>query len=306
MRGKTVLITGGTGSFGQKATEIILKQKPKKLIIFSRGELQQWEMAKKYNDERIRYFIGDIRDYQRLLIALRGVDICIHAAALKIVPTSEYNPFECVLTNIVGSQNVIRACINNNVDKIIALSTDKAVHPVNLYGKTKAVMENLFIASNHYSEHTKMSVTRYGNVEGSRGSVIPVFQEQAKAGKITVTHPDMTRFWVTLEEGVRFVLYAISKMTGGEIFVPKLKSKKIVDIAKDIAPDAEIVYSGIRPGEKIHEILIAPEESYRTVEFDNNYVIHPAISYFKYEGGHGEPVREDFEYSSNKTKEEQV
>lgn len=293
------LITGGTGSFGKKAVEILLADpSTKKIIVFSRDELKQSEMAKILNDDRLRYFIGDIRDYQRLLMALKGINICIHAAALKQVPSSEYNPFECVLTNIVGSQNVIRACMNNGVDKIIALSTDKAVHPVNLYGKTKAVMEHLFIASNHYSEHTEMSVVRYGNVIGSRGSVIPVFQEQAKTGMITVTHPDMTRFWITLEEGVRFVLYALSKMTGGEIFVPKLKSKKIIDIAKEIAPNAKITYSGVRPGEKIHEILIAPEEAYRTVEFDNNYVIHPAISYFGYIEGCGRKVEEGFEYSS--------
>ena len=299
MLDKTWLITGGTGSFGKEAVKTLLNEyKPKKVIVFSRDELKQFEMSNDLNDDRVRYFIGDIRDYKRLRMALEGVDICIHAAALKQVPTAEYNPFECVKTNIIGSQNVIQACIDLNVERVIALSTDKAVHPVNLYGKTKAVMENLFIAANHYAKHTALSVVRYGNVEGSRGSVLPMFKEQAKTGTLYVTDQNMTRFWITLNEGVRFVLYALSKMTGGEIFVPKLRSKKIVDIARDIAPECNIEYTGIRPGEKIHETLIAQEEAYRTVEFDNNYIIHPAISYFKYSAGHGRPVHDAFEYTS--------
>lgn len=301
MLNKTWLITGGTGSFGKEAVKTLLNEyQPNKVIVFSRDELKQFEMANSLNDERVRYFIGDIRDLRRLRMAMTGVNICIHAAALKQVPTAEYNPFECVKTNIIGSQNVIQAGIDCNVNKIIALSTDKAVHPVNLYGKTKAVMENLFIAANHYSRHTALSVVRYGNVEGSRGSVIPMFKEQAKTGTFYVTHPDMSRFWITLNEGVHFVLYTLSKMTGGEIFIPKLNSKKIIDIAKDIAPECKIEYTGIRPGEKIHETLIASEEAYRTVEFDNNYVIHPAISYFNYTAGHGKPVVNDFEYTSKK------
>ncbi len=299
MLNKTWLITGGTGSFGKEAVKTLLNDyQPKKVIVFSRDELKQFEMSNVLNDERIRYFIGDIRDLRRLRMAMNDVNVCIHAAALKQVPTAEYNPFECVKTNIIGSQNVIQACIDLNVEKVIALSTDKAVHPVNLYGKTKAVMENLFIAANHYAKNTALSVVRYGNVEGSRGSVIPMFQEQAKTGTLYVTHPDMTRFWITLNDGVRFVLYALSKMTGGEIFVPKLNATKIIDIAMNIAPECNIEYIGIRPGEKIHETLIANEEAYRTVEFDNNYVIHPAISYFKYTAGHGKPVNDVFEYTS--------
>jgi UDP-N-acetylglucosamine 4,6-dehydratase len=298
---KTWLITGGTGSFGKEAVKTVLNEyQPKKVIVFSRDELKQYEMANDLNDERdrMRYFIGDIRDLGRLRMALEDVNICIHAAALKQVPAAEYNPFECVKTNIMGSQNVIQACIDNGVEKVMALSTDKAVHPVNLYGKTKAVMENLFVAGNHYAKHTTFSVTRYGNVEGSRGSVIPLFREQAKTGTLYITHPDMTRFWITLTEGVHFVLYALSKMTGGEIFVPKLRSRRIEDIARDIAPECNIEYIGIRPGEKIHETLIAKEEAYRTVEYDNNYVIHPSISYFKYSAGRGKPIDIDFEYTS--------
>lgn len=299
MLNKTWLITGGTGSFGKQAVNTILNEyNPVKVIVYSRDELKQYEMSNHLNDERVRYFIGDVRDLKRLNMALENVNICIHAAALKQVPTAEYNPFECVKTNIIGSQNVIQACIDRNVNKVIALSTDKAVHPVNLYGKTKAVMENLFIASNHYALNTQLSVVRYGNVEGSRGSVIPLFKEQAKTGTLYITHPDMTRFWITLHEGVHFVLYALSKMTGGEIFVPKLPSKRIVDIAQSMAPECKIEYMGIRPGEKIHECLIANEEAYRTVEFDNNYIIHPAISYFKYTAGHGKPVNNAFEYTS--------
>jgi len=248
MLNKTWLITGGTGSFGKEVVKTILNEyQPVKIIVFSRDELKQFEMANVLNDERIRYFIGDVRDLGRLRMAMNDVNVCIHAAALKQVPTAEYNPFECVKTNIIGSQNVIQACIDLNVERVIALSTDKAVHPVNLYGKTKAVMENLFIAANHYSRHTALSVVRYGNVEGSRGSVIPMFREQAKTGTLYITHPDMTRFWITLNEGVRFVLYALSKMTGGEIFVPKLNATKIIDIALNIAPECNIEYIGIRP-----------------------------------------------------------
>ncbi len=278
---KTVLVTGGTGSFGQKFTEIMLREfRPKKLIILSRDELKQHEMRRRFPDSEgapIRYFIGDVRDRDRLYRAFHGVDIVVHAAALKQVPACEYNPFEAVSTNVLGAQNVIAAAIDQGVDKAIAISTDKAVNPINMYGATKLCAEKLFVQGNAYSGAggPAFSCARYGNVVGSRGSVVPVFLEQRKNGSITVTDARMTRFWITLEEGVRFVIRCIEAMAGGEIFVPKIPSMKTVDLAEAVAPGCEIEYIGIRAGEKVHEVLISEDEAHQTVELDDMYVVQP-------------------------------
>jgi len=302
----TVLITGGTGSFGKKFTSIMLNEyNPKKLIIFSRDELKQHEMLLQFNQPNIRYFIGDVRDKTRLELALHGVDIVVHAAALKQVPACEYNPIEAIHTNILGAKNVIEASINKNVKKIIAISTDKAVNPVNLYGATKLCAEKLFIQSNAYSAGTYpiFSCARYGNVIGSRGSVVPIFKEQKKTGKITITDKRMTRFWITLEKGVRFVIKCIELMQGGEVFVPKIPSMRIMDLAKAMAPDSDIEYIGVRPGEKIHEVLISRDESRNTLELDDMYVIQPCHPWWKLSNWqHGSPLQEGFEFSSDKNK----
>jgi len=279
---KVVLVTGGTGSFGKKFIRIMLNEyHPSKIIIFSRDELKQHEMrAAGYNDPSLRYFIGDIRDKERCLRAFDGVDVVIHAAALKQVPACEYNPMEAIKTNILGSSNVIDASIDAGVSRVVALSTDKAVNPVNLYGATKLAAEKLFVQSNAYAggREIRFACVRYGNVVGSRGSVVPVFLKQRETGKVTVTDDRMTRFWISLEQGVRFVIRAAENMYGGEVFVPKIASMKVVDLAKAIAPKAQIEIIGIRPGEKLHEVLISDDEARQTVELDDMYVVQPAES----------------------------
>jgi UDP-N-acetylglucosamine 4,6-dehydratase/5-epimerase len=302
---KRILITGGTGSFGKKCTEIILKKyKPKKLIIFSRDELKQFEMAQKFSLSKyqcIRYFIGDVRDKERLYRAFRNVDYVIHAAALKQVPAAEYNPFEAVKTNILGAQNVINVSIDRGVQKVIALSTDKAANPINLYGATKLCSDKLFVAGNSYvgEAGTKLSVVRYGNVVGSRGSVIPFFLKCRDNGYFPITDPRMTRFWISIEQGVNFVLECLEQMVGGELFVPKLPSMNIMDLAKAIDPACRTEIIGIRPGEKIHEIMIPMDEARRTVEFDRYYVLQPNFEFWEKRNNHGgKPVDENFEYNS--------
>jgi UDP-N-acetylglucosamine 4,6-dehydratase len=303
-KNKTILLTGGTGSFGQKFTEIMIKEyRPKVIRIFSRDELKQWEMEKKFNDDKhLRFFIGDVRDKDRLERAMDGANIVVHAAALKQVPLCEYNPFEAVKTNILGAQNVVSAAIDHNIEKVVAISTDKAVNPINLYGATKMCMEKLFIAANSYvgsTRQTKMSCVRYGNVVGSRGSVIPLFIKQRYTGTITITDRRMTRFWITLNHGVEFVIRCIEKMHGGEIFVPKCPSMKIIDLAKVIAPDCKVKYTGIRPGEKIHECLVTEDESRHALEFRDFFVISPEYpwwDYLNYRSGFKLPV--GFKYTS--------
>ena len=278
---KTILLTGGTGSFGKKFTEVVLGLpdlfKPKKLIIFSRDELKQFEMREKFNDPIIRYFIGDVRDKDRLYRAMNGVDIVVHAAALKQVPACEYNPIEAVKTNVIGATNIIDAALDRDVSKVVALSTDKAVNPINLYGATKLVAEKLFVQANSYSgpASTRFSCVRYGNVINSRGSVIPVFLHQREQGVLTLTDKRMTRFWITLTQGVEFSISAIDSMHGGEIFVPKIPSMRIVDLAEALAPGCYIKFVGIRPGEKLHEVLVSKDESRTTLEFDNMYIVQP-------------------------------
>ncbi len=306
-RDKVVLVTGGTGSFGKKFTEVVLRDyHPKKLIIFSRDELKQHEMrVAGFDHPALRYFIGDVRDVDRLRRALNGVDIVIHAAALKQVPACEYNPIEAVLTNIVGARNVIDAALDRGVKQVIALSTDKAVNPINLYGATKLVAEKLFVQANSYSGSgpTRFSCVRYGNVVGSRGSVIPLFLRQKKSGKITVTDARMTRFWITLEQGVAFVLNSLAQMEGGEIFVPKIPSMRLMDLAKAIAPDCEMEIVGIRPGEKLHEVLLSEDGARNALEYADYFVILPAYhgwdqnAYQRRNGGKACP--EGFRYGSD-------
>jgi UDP-N-acetylglucosamine 4,6-dehydratase/5-epimerase len=282
--GKNILVTGGTGSFGKKFTEVLLRDhNPRKVIIFSRDELKQHEMQRSgFNDPRLRFFIGDVRDKGRLVRAMNGVDIVVHAAALKQVPACEYNPIEAINTNVNGARNVIDAAIDTGVEIVVGLSTDKAVNPANLYGATKLCMEKLFVQSNAYSGGvgTRFSIVRYGNVVGSRGSVIPVFKKQKESGTLTVTDPRMTRFWITLEQGVKFVINAMTSTQGGEIFIPKIPSMNIVSLAKVIAPEAELSVIGIRPGEKLHECLLSEDEARYTYEFDNQYIIHPHHSWW--------------------------
>lgn len=282
--GKSILLTGGTGSFGKKFTEIVLEEHhPKVIRIFSRGELKQQNMREQFNDnEKLRFFIGDVRDKDRLYRAMNGVDIVVHAAALKQVPTCEYNPIEAVRTNIDGAANVIDAAIDNGVEKVMAISTDKAVHPVNLYGATKLVAEKLFTQANAYAgeRKTEFSCVRYGNVIGSRGSIVPLFLEQKKNGRITITDERMTRFWITLEQGVCFVIECIERMKGGEVFVPKIPSMKVIDLADTIAPEAKKEIIGIRPGEKINEILLTEEEARHAKEFDSFFGIEPEYSFW--------------------------
>jgi len=303
---KVILLTGGTGSFGQKFTEIMLEEyKPKALRIFSRDELKQWEMEKRFkNNDHLRFFIGDVRDKTRLKRAMDGADIVVHAAALKQVPLCEYNPFEAVMTNIIGAQNIIDAAVDHNVEKVMAISSDKAVGPVNLYGATKMCMEKLIIAGNSYvggNRRTKMSCARYGNVVGSRGSVVQLFNEQKTNNTITVTDKEMTRFWITLEQGVRFAIHCMKKMHGGEIFVPKIPSMKVVDLAKTIAPECRIEYIGIRPGEKIHESLITEDEARHTLKFDDFFIIEPVDPWWFFEGWKGgEQLPGGFKYTSDK------
>ncbi len=304
LKDKTILLTGGTGSFGNKFTEIALKEhNPKVIRIFSRGEKKQVDMKKKFNDhEKLRFFIGDVRDKNRLDRAMNDVDIAIHAAAMKQVPVCEYNPIEAIRTNIDGCINVIDTAIDNNVEKIIFIGTDKAVHPINLYGATKMTSEKIFIQGNEYAtNNTKFSCIRYGNVIGSRGSVIPLFLEQKKKGTLTITDELMTRFWITLEGGINFVINCSQIMKGGEIFIPKIPSMKIIDLAKTIAPDATIKIIGIRPGEKIHEILLTEDESRHSREFDDYYIIEPElepkISFWE-PLKFGEKIAKGFRYTS--------
>jgi UDP-N-acetylglucosamine 4,6-dehydratase/5-epimerase len=304
---KVVLITGGTGSFGKKATEMILERyKPKRLIIFSRDELKQFEMAQDYPDTKydcMRYFIGDVRDKERMNRAFHNVDYVIHAAALKQVPAAEYNPFEAVKTNILGAQNVINVAIDQGVKKVIALSTDKAANPINFYGATKLCSDKLFISGNQYvgHDHTIFSVVRYGNVVGSRGSVIPFFLKLRETGVLPITDPRMTRFWITLEQGVNFVLKSLETMVGGELFVPKIPSMNIVDLAKAVAPECRTEVTGIRPGEKLHEVMISKDDSIRTLEFSDHYIVKPNFGFFKlrFQNNRGKSVAEDFEYNSS-------
>ncbi len=301
---RTVLVTGGTGSFGKKFTQVLLRDYPvKKLIIFSRDELKQHEMrVGGFNDPRLRFFIGDVRDEARLRRALTGVDIVVHAAALKQVPACEYNPMEAIMTNVMGARNVIEASLDSGVHRVMALSTDKAVNPINLYGATKLAAEKLFIQSNSYAgaKPTRFSCTRYGNVVGSRGSVIPLFLDQRKNGRITVTDKRMTRFWITLEQGVRFVIRCIEQMHGGEVFVPKIPSMSIMDLVQVIAPDAKVELIGIRPGEKVHEVLVSEDESNHTVELDQMFVIKPAHPWWPEDAwAQGKRLPEGFRYGSD-------
>ena len=308
---KVILITGGTGSFGQKYSQILLeKYSPKKIIIYSRDEFKQSIMAETFNDPCFRYFIGDVRDQKRLSQACEGVDFIIHAAALKQVPVAEYNPQECIKTNINGAQNVIDSAIENEVESVIALSTDKASNPINLYGATKLASDKLFVAANNISsmELTRFAVVRYGNVVGSRGSVVPFFNKLLEKGSdhFPITHKDMTRFWITLEDGVKFVLKNFERMSGGEIFVPKLPSVRILDLAESIAPDMPIKIIGIRPGEKLDEVMCPSDDSHLTIEFKDHYVITPSIIFFSKDfdftknqlGETGEYVDSGFEYQS--------
>jgi len=310
LNNKNILITGGTGSFGKQFVRTILKKyKPNKIIIYSRDELKQFEMAQKFNDKCMRYFIGDVRDLPRLQKAMIDVDYVVHAAALKHVPIAEYNPMECIKTNVMGAQNVIDAAINNEVPYTIALSTDKAASPANLYGASKLVSDKLFVAANNLrgEQDIKFSVVRYGNVLGSRGSVIPFFTKLIAAGaeSLPITEPNMTRFWITLQEGVEFVLKNFERMQGGEIFIPKIPSMKMTDIAKTIAPNIPQEIIGIRPGEKLHEVMCPVDDSHLTLEFEDHYVIKPSITFYGPRnfiknnlGEIGKAVEQGFEYSS--------
>jgi len=275
---KIILVTGGSGSFGRKFAEVVLQRfKPSKLIVFSRDELKQSEMQRHFGGANARYFIGDVRDLDRLRRAMQGVDVVVHAAAMKQVPACEYNPFEAVKTNVLGAANVIEAAIDTGVPKVLAISTDKATNPVNLYGATKLCAEKLFVQGNAYAgiEGSRFSCARYGNVVGSRGSVVPLFVEQRTNGTVTVTDERMTRFWMTLEQGVDFVLRCLEIMHGGEVFVPKIPSMRVMDLVEAVAPGCQVRLTGIRPGEKIHEVLISEDEAHHTVELDDLYIIKP-------------------------------
>ncbi|WP_029407161.1 UDP-N-acetylglucosamine 4,6-dehydratase (inverting) [Thiomicrorhabdus sp. Milos-T2] len=308
---KAILITGGTGSFGHKYVETILaRYKPKRIVIYSRDELKQYEMQQKFDSDVMRYFIGDVRDAERLKQAMSEIDFVIHAAALKHVPVAEYNPMECIKTNIIGAENVIQAALANKVEKVIALSTDKAANPVNLYGATKLASDKLFVAANNIAGKlpTKFSVVRYGNVVGSRGSVVPFFQKLIDEGanKLPITDTRMTRFWITLQQGVDFVLKNFERMKGGEIFVPKIPSIRIMDLAEAMLPNVEHDVVGIRPGEKLHEIMCPEDDANHTFEFDDYYVIAPSITFTQrgndYSknsiGEQGNKVAENYAYSS--------
>lgn len=307
---KSILITGGTGSFGKQFIRTILKNhKPKKIIVYSRDEYKQFIMSETFNQSCMRYFVGDVRDAERIKIAMEDVDYVVHAAALKQVPAAEYNPMECIKTNIHGAENVIKAAIANNVYRIIALSTDKAANPINLYGATKLASDKLFVAANNMvgSRRTRFSVVRYGNVMGSRGSVLPFFNRLLKDGatELPITDERMTRFWITLQEGVDFVVKSFQRMQGGEVFIPKIPSSTITDLAKALCPDVRLKIIGIRPGEKLHEIMCPMDACVRTLEFTDHYVIKPTIEYqhdvdfsLNALGEKGKPVPESFEYNS--------
>lgn len=303
--GSTILITGGTGSFGQEFVKTVCEQyQPKKIIVFSRDEWKQSEMAHlfKQHKEKVRYFIGDVRDKDRLLRAFNGVDYVVHAAALKQVPALEYNPAEAIKTNINGAMNVINAAIDTGVKKVIALSTDKACNPINVYGATKCCSDKLFIAANSYAggAGTRFSIVRYGNVFGSRGSVIPFFYEERKKGVLPITDERMTRFWITLEQAVKFVIKGFQRMYGGELFVPKIPSMKIIDLAKAIGPECKTQIIGMRPGEKIHEMMISSDDANYTKELDDCYIIQPSFHWWSNDlHTHGRPVQDGFSYCSN-------
>ncbi|MEA5616570.1 UDP-N-acetylglucosamine 4,6-dehydratase (inverting) [Cronbergia sp. UHCC 0137] len=307
---KSILITGGTGSFGHKFVKSILnKYTPQKVIVYSRDELKQYEMEREFNSPVMRYFLGDVRDRDRLRLALRGVDYVIHAAALKQIPAAEYNPMECIKTNIYGANNVIDVALEQQVEKVIALSTDKAVNPINLYGATKLAADKLFVAANNIvgEMKTRFSVVRYGNVVGSRGSVVPLFQKlvREKATEIPITDPRMTRFWITLQQSVDLVFNSFERMQGGEIFIPKIPSMKMIDLAEALAPGVPIKIIGIRPGEKLHEAMFSKESSHLALEFADHYVLKPTIEYSRNVdyarnvlGERGIAVSDGFEYSS--------
>ncbi len=302
---KVVLVTGGTGSFGKKFIRIMLDEyRPAKIIVFSRDELKQHEMRQAgFEHKNLRYFIGDVRDLQRLRRAFNGVDIVVHAAALKQVPACEYNPMEAIKTNILGSSNVIEAALDTGVTRVVALSTDKAVNPINLYGATKLAAEKLFVQSNSYAggTATRFSCVRYGNVVGSRGSVVPVFLKQRESGVITITDERMTRFWISLEQGVRFVISCTEQMLGGEVFVPKIPSMKVIDLARAVAPKAHIDTIGIRPGEKLHEVLISEDEARSTVDVNDMFVVQPAEAFWfgREWQSRGKTLEDGFRYASN-------
>ena len=313
--GKSILITGGTGSFGKKYVKTILaRYKPLRIVIFSRDELKQFEMQQEFNDPCMRYFIGDVRDAERLTQAMKGIHYAIHAAALKQVPAAEYNPMECIKTNIYGAENVIRAALAAEVEKVIALSTDKAANPINLYGATKLASDKLFVAANNIAggHQTVFSVVRYGNVVGSRGSVVPFFRKLVTEGatELPITDERMTRFWITLQQGVDFVLNNFERMHGGEIFVPKIPSIRVVDLATAIAPHLPQRIVGIRPGEKLHEIMCPADDSHLTLEFEDHFVLQPTIRFYSRaveyainrRGEHGLPVNSGFEYHSGTNK----
>jgi UDP-N-acetylglucosamine 4,6-dehydratase len=309
--GKAILVTGGTGSFGRQFIATILaKYKPTRMVVFSRDELKQFEMQQELNAPCMRYFLGDVRDRERLIQAMRGVDFVVHAAALKQVPAAEYNPTECIRTNVNGAENVIYSALENGVTKVIALSTDKAASPINLYGATKLLSDKLFVAANNISgaHKTRFAVVRYGNVVGSRGSVFPYFRKLVNDGahELPITDPRMTRFWITLQQGVDFVIRGFERMYGGELFVPKIPSARIVDLARAIAPQLQHRTTGIRPGEKLHELMISRDDSLNTLEFDDHYVICPSIRFVEQRdyahngrGEAGHPVAQGFEYSSD-------
>ena len=304
---KSILITGGTGSFGKAFVRTVLERYPKvrRLVIFSRDELKQYEMQQVFSDRQypcLRYFLGDVRDESRLRRALEGIDVVVHAAALKQVPAAEYNPFECIKTNVLGAQNLIEACLSNGVQRVVALSTDKAAAPINLYGATKLCAEKLFVQGNAYSGDvgTSFSCVRYGNVVGSRGSVIPLFEKQRATGKVTVTDRRMTRFWITLDQGVRFVIGCIERMHGGEVFVPKIPSMNIMDLATAIAPGCTVEDIGIRPGEKLHEVLLSEDEARDAIELDDMFVVEPSHPWWNREAwtGGARPA-EGYRYASD-------
>jgi len=306
LEGKTILITGGTGSFGQHCARALLdRERPGKVIVFSRDELKQYEMARRFQDPRMRFFLGDVRDHLRLHRAFDGVDVVIHAAALKQVPAAEYNPIEAIRTNINGAANVIDVALDRGVPRVIALSTDKAANPINLYGATKLCSDKLFVAANSYAgrKGTRFAVVRYGNVVGSRGSVVPLFLERRASGVLPVTDLRMTRFWITLAQGVDFVLKSLERMRGGELFVPKIPSTRITDLARALAPECRLEVIGIRPGEKLHEIMVPEDDARQTVEFEDHFVIQPAFPWWDAEsfrdarGGRACP--EGFRYASD-------
>lgn len=307
---KSILITGGTGSFGRCFVRTLLERyQPKRVIVYSRDELKQFEMQQELPDERMRFFLGDVRDAERTQRAMRDVDIVIHAAALKQVPAAEYNPMECIKTNIIGAQNVITAALDANVERVIALSTDKAANPINLYGATKLASDKLFVSANNIAGHlrTRFSVVRYGNVVGSRGSVVPFFQKLLRDGasEIPITDQRMTRFWITLQQGVDFVISNLSRMHGGEVFVPKIPSSRVADLASALAPGMPHKIVGIRPGEKLHEVMVPADDAHHTLEFRQHYVITPSIVFYTQPdyaidglGEQGRALGEGFEYSS--------